>query len=77
MLPGLVEYIGEPIILKFSYEDSMVFSKLLNSVEKKEMTEFEFKGYVFDFTKYNTESLKVCKNHLTGAMRLYLMAIAC
>ena len=71
-----IEYIGDEIILKFSYEDYCEFSKKLEQVYNKETAEFIFKGYVFDFTNFNEESIKVCKKHLNGAMQYYFMCMA-
>lgn len=71
-----VEYIGDIIILKFSYEDYCEFSKNLERVSNKEITEFLFKGYVFDFTNFNEQSIKVCKKHLNSAMQCYFMCMA-
>lgn len=71
-----VEYIGEKIILKFSYEDYCEFCKNLVYVSNKEITEFVFKGYIFDFTNFNTESIKVCRIHAENAMCLYIMCLA-
>ena len=71
-----VEYIGEEIILQFSYEDYCWFIKNLEQVSNKESTEFLFKGHVFDFTNFNEESIKVCKKHLNSAMQYYFMWMA-
>ena len=71
-----IEYIGDEIILKFSYEDYCEFSKNIEQVSNKESTEFLFKGHVFDFTNFNEESIKVCKKHLNSAMRMYFLCMA-
>ena len=71
-----VEFIGDEIIFKFSYEDYCEFNKKLEQVYNKEATEFIFKGYVFDFINFNEESIKVCKKHLNGAMQYYFMCMA-
>lgn len=71
-----VEYIGDEIILRFSYEDYCEFGENLKRVSNREITEFTFKRYIFDFTNFNKESIKVCKNHLNGAMQLYFMCLA-
>ena len=75
-VPEDIEYIGDEIILKFSYEDYCEFSKKLEQVYNKETAEFIFKGYVFDFTNFNEESIKVCKKHLNYTMRYYFMCMA-
>lgn len=71
-----VEYIGDKIVLEFSYEDYREFSKNLKQVFDKETTEFIFKEYVFDFTNFNEESIKVCNKHLNNAMQLCFMCVA-
>lgn len=71
-----VEYIGNEIILEFSYEDYCDFSKNLKIVSNKETTEFIFKEYIFDFTNFNEESVKVCNKHLNNAMQCYFMCMA-
>ena len=55
------EYIGDEIVLEFSYEDYCEFSKNLERISNKEIIEFLFKGYAFDFINFNEESIKVCK----------------
>ena len=75
-VPEDVKFIGNEIILEFSYEDYCEFSKKLEQVYNKETAEFIFKGYVFDFTNFNEESIKVCKKHLNGAMQYYFMCMA-
>ena len=71
-----VEYIGDEIILEFSYEDYCEFSKHLEQVSNKEMTDFIFKGYIFDFANFNKESVNACKKHLNGAMQYFFMCMA-
>lgn len=71
-----VEYIGNKIILKLSYDDYCEFCKNLDLASNKEITEFEFKEYIFDFTNFNTESIKVCRSHAENAMCLYIMCLA-
>lgn len=71
-----VEYIGEEIIMKFSFEDYCEFNKKLKEVSDRNISTFNFKGYVFDFTNYNEESVRVCKKHLRNAMYMYFMCMA-
>ena len=75
-VPEDVEFIGNEIILEFSYEDYCEFSKYLEQVSDKEITDFIFKGYIFDFANFNKESVNACKKHLNGAMQYYFMCIA-
>ena len=71
-----VEYIGEEIVLRISYEEYREFNEQLKSVLSKEISTFDFKGYVFDFTNYNEESVKVCKKHSESAMYSYFLCMA-
>lgn len=71
-----VEFIGDKIVLEFSYEDYCEFIKNHKQIIRLETTEFLFKEYIFDFTKFNEESIKICKKHLNNAMQLYFMCIA-
>lgn len=71
-----VEYIGDEIILKFSYEDYCEFSRYLEKVSDKKITNFIFKEYIFDFANFNEESIKACKKHLNSAMRYNFMCMA-
>lgn len=75
-VPEDVEYIGDEIVLELSYEDYCEFSKNIEQVSNKVITEFLFKGNVFDFTNFNEESIKVCKKHLNSDMQYYFMCMA-
>lgn len=72
-----VEWIGERILIKVSYEDYQDLCKLLSRVKSREISEFTFKDYIFDFTNYNEKSVEVCKEKLSEAMSLYFLAMAC
>ena len=71
-----VKFIGNEIILEFSYENYCEFSKYLEQVSDTEITDFIFKGYIFDFANFNEESINVCKKHLNSAMQYYFMCMA-
>ena len=71
-----VDRIGECIFIKVSFDDYQKLSKLLNMVKSREISEFVFKDYFFDFTKYNNESVNVCRQSLIEAIKLYLPAMA-
>ena len=75
-VPEDVKFIGNEIILEFSYEDYCEFSKYLEQVSDTEITDFIFKGYMFDFANFNEESINVCKKHLNSAMRMYFLCMA-
>lgn len=71
-----VEYIGEEIALQISYDEYREFNEQLKSVLSKEISTFNFKGYIFDFTNYNEESVKVCKKRSEIAMYSYFLCMA-
>ena len=71
-----IKYIGKEIVIKFSYEDYRELKNLLREVFERNRTIFEFKGYVFDFTKYNEENIKLCIRCLNNAMAYYFMNMA-
>lgn len=71
-----VEFIGEEIVFHFSYDDYCEFSKNLDQIFAKKITEFTFKGYVFDFSNYKEESVNVCREKLNNAMRQYFLCLA-
>lgn len=75
-IPEDVEYIGEEVVLQISYEEYCEFNKQLNSVLSNSISTFGFKGYIFDFTNYNEESVKVCKKRSDSAMYNYFLCMA-
>ena len=75
--PGDASFIGVSVRIRIDYDDYLEFMKLLNHIEDNHITVFTFKDYIFDFTNYNAESIKVCRKHATGAIHLYLHALAC
>ena len=75
-VPEDVEYIGEEVILQISYEEYCEFNKQLKSVLSNSISTFSFKGYIFDFTNYNEESVNVCKKHSESAMYSYSLCMA-
>lgn len=72
-----IEYIGNAIVFNLTYDIYCKFSEKLNCVLNKEITEFTFENYIFDFNKYNTRSIKTCIKALDYAMHWYFMARAC
>lgn len=75
-VPEDVERIGEEVVLQISYEEYCEFNKQLKSVLSKSISTFNFKGYVFDFTNYNEESVKACKKRSESAMYSYFLCMA-
>lgn len=76
-IPEEVEFIGDKIIMKISYEDYRELKNNLKKVSTKEISSFTFKDYIFDFSNFNEESVKVCELHLDNAMREYFRLSAC
>lgn len=72
-----VKFIGDAISIDLCYNSYKELMKLLTAVESKEITTFEFKGYVFDFTNYNKKSIEVCKSKAKLAISLNILAFAC
>ena len=75
-VPEDVEYIGEEIVLQISYDEYREFNEQLKSVLSKEISTFDFKGHIFDFTNYNEESVKGCKKRSERAMYSYFLCMA-
>lgn len=60
-----IGYTGHPITISFESEkECLEFKELLTRVENKEIELFEFKSFIFDFSNYNEESIKVCQTKL-------------
>lgn len=72
-----VMWVGERILIKVSYGDYQDLCKLLSRVKSREISEFTFKDYIFDFTNYNEKSVEICKEKLSEAMSLYFLGMAC
>ena len=72
-----VKFIGDTISIDLCYNSYKELMKLLTAVESKEITTFEFEGYVFDFTNYNKKSIDVCKSKARLAISLNILALAC
>lgn len=77
-LNGDVEFTSPEIKIKISsfkkYEE---LCNLLDEVENHNISEFEFEGYVFNFDKFNIESIRVIRNHACRAMNTYIQLLAC
>ena len=72
-----MEHIGEKVIIHIDVDEYITISKLLDNVRDKEISTFEFKGYVFDFTNYNPKSVKVVAKASKLAIYYNLLALAC
>ena len=71
-----IEYIGDEIGIKLTYDSYRELNNLLTNVEDRIISIFEFGGYIFDFTNYHEGSIKSFRKHMVGAMRMYFMCIA-
>ena len=70
------KFIGDPIILKIDINDFHNLIAHIDAVRNRTVSKFEYRGYVFDFEKYNEESAKIFENKLMVAMSAYLMCLA-
>lgn len=71
-----IEYVSDKIVLKFSCKEYCEFYNNLQHILSKEISTFNFKGYVFDFTNLHEQSVNACKMHLKNAMRNYILCTA-
>lgn len=70
-----VDLIGEMITIKIGYKDYENLDELFNKVRAREISEFTFKEYTFDFTNYNEKSVEACKRELVKIMKFYFLAM--
>lgn len=71
------ERFGEVISIHLSYDTYLEYKNLLRSVSNKKISEFWFKGYIFDFSNWNAESIRVCMEKADRAMTNYILCMAC
>ena len=67
----------EGITFDISIDDFYELEKQLNKVNSKEIVEFEFKDYIFDFSMYNKESIEVVRTDLYKSMEDFIICFAC
>lgn len=72
-----VERFGEIIAIRLSYNTYHEYKNLLKSVNNKEIFAFWFEGYLFDFSNWNSESIRVCIEKADRAMENYILCMAC
>lgn len=63
--------VGKEISIPINYHDYVEYTMKLHKVNTNQGGTFEFKGYVFDFTNYNSISVDVCKMHAEVALCNY------
>lgn len=69
--------IGTPLEIFLHHQKYSEFMDLLNLVKDRAISQFEFKGYTFDFTNFNENSVDVCAKKATEAMYLDTICLAC
>lgn len=72
-----VVWIGEWIKLELNEEECKWWLEKLKKVFNHQITAFEFKGYVFDFSNYNEKSINVAVKHVYRVYSYLLTVIAC
>ena len=74
---GNVEIMGEPI--KFTFKAIKKVNELIDTLDAicPENNTLVFRGYTFDFSKYNEQSIKVIKKHLENIKTNMSLLIAC
>lgn len=75
--PNSIRFVGQIYTMLLSWEDLKTISSYLDYIEEDEGGEFEFKGWIFDFHKYNTKSVEVIRRHLENIRKSYLSCMAC
>lgn len=71
-----VEWIGDEIKIYLNWEEYLEFNKLLEGVRCKNISVFDFKDYIFDFTNYNEKSIQTCKKFAELSMKWYILCLA-
>ena len=69
--------IGRNVTITLNFDDYVNLSKLISKVKNKELSIFEFKGYVFDFSKYDEKSIAVVEKRCDNCGSLLLLSAAC
>lgn len=72
-----VEWIGERIKLELNVDECVWWFNELQKVLDRQINAFEFKGYVFDFSNYNEDSVRVAVKHINRVHTYLITIIAC
>lgn len=67
----------QTIRFTFTYEEFIKFEELIRKVLDKEILSFEFKNYIFDFSKWNVGSVYSCLQSIDCIRQMYLVPLAC
>ena len=65
------------ISLAFTYDEFVQFEALIRKVLDKEILVFDFKGYTFDFSKWNIGSVYSCLQSIDNIRSIYLIPTTC
>lgn len=68
---------GETISIPFDLTRDKELRQKLLQVESREIDSFSFCGYIFDFSSYNPESIRVIRGKAITALYEYLIPLAC
>lgn len=71
-----IEFLTDTVKVDVTIEECFQLKSILNNIEEYDNV-FEFKGYVFDFTKNNTTSLKVLLKQIDSLISRSIMCLAC
>lgn len=71
-----IEYVGDPIRIKLDLDSYTTFSNRLCLVENQYKLSFEFNEYIFDFSKFNLDSIAVLKDMAKLAISNYIRLMA-
>ena len=72
-----VEFYGQIYQIMLKFEDCSLLREKLNEIEQNGGGSFDFKGWTFDFTNYNKNSITVITNAIRTIEHNYLISIAC
>lgn len=75
--PNSVRFVGQIYAMPLSWEDLNTIFSYLDYIEEDEGGEFEFKGWIFDFHKYNPKSIEAIRSNLENIRKSYLSCMAC
>ncbi|PAD70669.1 hypothetical protein CHH83_02365 [Bacillus sp. 7586-K] len=65
----------DKVVFKYDSDMNLFYKELLNVTPENSI--LNFRGYTFDFTNYNEESLKVVIKGFKTAVMGFLLALAC
>lgn len=76
--PDKVEWLSEKIRISFNnYNQIMSFSRLLRQASERKISVFEYAGYTFDFTNFNSRSFASISENFKYVEKWVSMAFAC